>query len=373
MGVQRLLDGLVGEVPYVPLGEVADLQRGTAITKKSVVSGDIPVIAGGREPAYTIDRSNRTGETVVVAGSGAYAGFVSYWNEPIFVSDAFSIKPYEGLLPRFVFHVLSSKQDELHAMKSGGGVPHVYAKDVARVVVPVPPLGVQREIVQILDRFTKLEMDLESALEAELEARHKQWAYYLKQIVDHSQRELVKYSLGEIEGAGYIFMGRGKVISKVDIKRTPGDYPVYSSSGVGSGELGRYGNYMFDDERITWSVDGGGRFFYRAPHKYSVTNVSGWMTTDDKILRTRYLYYVLYYQWLDEKFDYTRKAHPSVIRDVYSLGIPPLDVQDQAVQELDQFDFLTSSLTSGLPAEIVARRRQYEYYRDRLLSFGRVA
>ncbi len=119
--LERLLNG--GEVKWKPLGDVAELKRGTSITKRKVVPGDIPVIAGGRLPAYYHNESNRTGQTIVVAGSGAYAGFVSWWEQPIFVSDAFSVKPSDSIVPRYCFHWLQSIQQQLHEMKSGGGVP----------------------------------------------------------------------------------------------------------------------------------------------------------------------------------------------------------------------------------------------------------
>ncbi|CUW05158.1 Type I restriction-modification system, DNA specificity domain family protein [Propionibacterium freudenreichii subsp. shermanii] len=73
--------------------------------------------------------------------------------------------------------------------------------------------------------------------------------------------------------------------------------------------------------------------------------------------------------WRHEKFDYTRKAHPSVIRDLYHISVPPLSDQDRLVRRLDTFDALVNNLTSGLPAELNARRQQYEYYRDKLLTF----
>ena len=73
-------------VEYKKLGEVSNMQRGTVITKKNIIEGDIPVIAGGQKPAYYCNRANRTGETITVAGSGAYAGYVAYWNSPIFVT-----------------------------------------------------------------------------------------------------------------------------------------------------------------------------------------------------------------------------------------------------------------------------------------------
>ena len=102
----------------------------------------------------------------------------------------------------------------------------------------------------------------------------------------------IKYrTLEQLEESGIITLGRGKVISKKDIHDNPGDYPIYSSSAVGSGIFGRYGDYMFSDIRITWSIDGGGKFFYRDAPKYSVTNVCGWLTVNKpEVLNIKFLY-----------------------------------------------------------------------------------
>ena len=93
-------------------------------------------------------------------------------------------------------------------------------------------------------------------------------------IARHCPDGVVFKELGVLEDEGLIKLGRGNVISKTDLSDFPGEYPVYSSSATGRGEFGRYGKYMFDEERISWSIDGGGRFFYRHAHKYSVTNVT---------------------------------------------------------------------------------------------------
>lgn len=146
------------------------------------------------------------------------------------------------------------------------------------------------------------------------------------------------YKLKDLEASGDITLGRGKVISKIDIESTPGSYPVYSSSAQGNGEFGRYGEYMFDEEMITWSVDGGGRFFYRPKHKYSVTNVSGWLRVNDTSkIDIKYLYSMLDYDWQSKTFDYTSKAHPSVIREVYEIPLPPIEIQREIVAELDGY------------------------------------
>ncbi len=144
----------------------------------------MPVIAGGRIPAYFHNTANRTGETISIAGSGAHAGFVSYWDRPVFLSDSFSIAPnHETLITKFVFYFLQSKQRIIHGKKRGAGVPHVYAKDISNLRIPIPPIEVQREIVSILDRYDALVNDVTSGLPAEIKARRKQYEYYRNKLL----------------------------------------------------------------------------------------------------------------------------------------------------------------------------------------------
>ena len=173
--------------------------------------------------------------------------------------------------------------------------------------------------------------------------------------------------LGDLEDEGILTLGRGEVISKKDMQANPGIYPVYSSSASGDGQIGSYGKYMFDDERITWSIDGGGKLFYRNNIKYSITNVGGWLKVDrPDILITKYLYYCLINQWMRKSFDYTHKAHPSIIRNEYSVPLPALAVQLEIVRILDTFTELTAELTT----ELTARKKQYEYYSNTLLDIA---
>ena len=167
--------------------------------------------------------------------------------------------------------------------------------------------------------------------------------------------------LGEIEKDGIIKLGRGKVISKKDIANNPGSYPIYSASAINNGKFGEYGDYMFDDIRLTWSIDGGGRFFYRDDEKYSVTNVCGWLKVlDENAFNPKFLFYVLTSQWSKLVFNYTIKAHPSVIRNTYDIPMVPLPVQSEVVRILDAF--------TELEAELAGRKEQYAYCRNRLLS-----
>ena len=165
-------------VRWMSLKDCCVFSRGEYITKKDVSHGDIPVILGGIEPAYYCDRYNHLGKCIVVSRSGANAGFVSYWDEKIFVTDGFMLDAKETVSLRYVYHCLKNKQDDLHNMKRGGGVPHISGEMLEKVKVPVPPIEIQNRIVKVLDNFDSICSDLQIGLPAEIDARKKQYEYY---------------------------------------------------------------------------------------------------------------------------------------------------------------------------------------------------
>ena len=145
-------------------------------------------------------------------------------------------------------------------------------------------------------------------------------------------------SLSELVDGGVVQLTRGKIISKKDIAACPGSYPVYSSAKEGDGRFGEYGRYMFDEELITWSVDGGGRLFHRPKHRFSVTNVGGVLRIlQPATLDYKYLYYALTLRHSETTFDWVKKAHPSVIKKLYiDIPVPPLAEQQRMVGVLDE-------------------------------------
>lgn len=364
-------------VEYKPLGEVAELKRGQSITKKSITPGDIPVIAGGRKPAYFTSSANRTGMTIVVAGSGAYAGFVSYWDQPIFVSDAFSVKVNEEILvPRFTYHWVCGKQKELYSLKSGGGVPHVYPKDVAKFKCPIPPLEVQCEIVRILDQFTTLE------------ARRAQYEYYRNQLLSYDA--LVSRCPN---GVQYKSIGS---FSKCVAGATPnsknpslwdGDIPWMSSGEVNKKTVystNRFITQLGFDSCSTKMVPAGAVVIALAGQGKTrgtvaririelCTNQSLCAIITDKTVDSDYLFHYLSGQYDNLRAvssgDGTRGGLNLKMIRAYKVPVPPIEEQRRIADVLDRFDTLVNDISSGLPAEIAARRAQYEYYRDRLLSF----
>lgn len=180
--LKELIDKLCPDgVEYKKLGDnnVSVMQRGSSLTKKDATEGPYPVISGGKTPAFYCDKFNREGETITVAGSGAGAGYVQYWNEPIFVCDAFSVKGVNNNSTKYLYYCLTNLQDKIYATKKGGGVPHVHISSIDKFEIPLPPIEVQEEIVRILDNFTKCT--------AELQAREEQYEYYRNKLLSFNK------------------------------------------------------------------------------------------------------------------------------------------------------------------------------------------
>lgn len=146
------------EFDIVRLNEVVYFKRGTSITKKDVTEGDIPVIAGGQQPAYYHNKINREAGAITISSSGAYAGFVGYYNYPIFASDCFTAasKNKEILNDKYLFHILKSKQQAIYEMQEGGGQPHIYPKNFDNWEIPLPPLEIQEKIVKEIEGYQKI-------------------------------------------------------------------------------------------------------------------------------------------------------------------------------------------------------------------------
>ena len=145
-------------------------------------------------------------------------------------------------------------------------------------------------------------------------------------------------SLEKLINDKILIIGRGEVISKETIRKNPGNYPIYSSSIENNGKMGEYSKYMFSENMITWSIDGGGNFFLREGHKFSITNVCGFIKSDKKKYDLRFLYEILQFQHRFLKFDYQFKAHPSVIKKIYKVPIISLEEQIEISSRLNSIN-----------------------------------
>jgi type I restriction enzyme, S subunit len=355
------------EVSFATLSDVAEIKRGSTITKSQTSAGRIPVLAGGQQPAYYHGESNRDGETIVVAGSGAYAGFVTYWNTPIFVSDAFTVDPHSDvLLTKFCYYFLKNQQAEIHALKSGGGVPHVYGKDVGKLRIPLPSLQVQSEIVSILDAF----VELDGALVEELHARRTQYSYYRNQILAFERAKS-----GEVN-----WVPLGEVAKNLDSRRKPvtkgyrtsGVYPYYGASGI----VDYVGDFLFDGDFLLVSEDGANLLARSTPIAFSISG-KNWVNNHAHVLEfdsyEQRRLVEFYLNSIDLSPYVAGGAQPKLSQanmNKILVPVPSRELLAKTVKALDAFDCLLNDNKFGLPAEMSARRMQYEHYRHAFLTFN---
>ena len=173
----------------VLLSDITVSFRGEYITKKNSHEGTIPVILGGQEPAYYIDCANHEGEIITVARSGASAGFVSYWNEPIFLTDGFGFEAKENVDIHYLFYELKRRENELNSMKRGAGVPHLSGKSLNNIVILLPNISKQKECVNKIQKLDRICNNLSSGLPAEIEARQKQYEYYRDKLLTFKEKQ----------------------------------------------------------------------------------------------------------------------------------------------------------------------------------------
>ena len=371
-------------VEFVKLGECCTFKRGTTITAKNAIAGDVPVLAGGQKPAYYHNVSNRAGETIVVAGSGAYAGYVSYWTIPVFLSDSFSVQPDNRLVVKFVYYFLKNIQQKIFATKKGSGVPHVHGSSIAKFEIPLPPIEVQTEIVRILDKFTSLEAELE----AELDCRKRQYEYYRDKLLSFENVGGQEVEWKKMSEVGTFIRGNG--LQKKD----------FTESGVGCIHYGQiYTKFnTFTDKTLTYCSENVARkltpvhpgdliIACTSENVEDVCKTVAWLGKEDIVTgghacvfshheNPKYIAYLLQTEnFFQQKKKYARgvKVIDIKVADLQkiTLPIPSLEEQHRIVSILDRFESLATSLQSGLPAEIAARRQQYEHYRDKLLTFKR--
>ena len=380
--IEKLIEEFCPQgVEFLALGEVATLQRGTSITKKKINKGIVPVIAGGQKPAYYHNESNREGETIVVAGSGAYAGFVTYWTCPVFVSDAFSIIPDNNVLnTKYTYYFLKNLQQNLHELKSGGGVPHVYVKNVSPIQIPIPPLAIQKEIVKILDNFTRLEAELE----AELEARKKQYEYYRDELLTFGDDVEWKAL-----GAEFPFIRNG-FVGTVTPFFTDAEKGVRYLQGtnIHNGVISDNAIYHitkeFHQKCSRTELKANDILMVQSGHvgesavvgeKYKGSNCHALIVmSNGGKCNSKFVNY--FFQSTDGKKRLKKITTGGTIKHIlaskmkkFLIPIPPLTKQKEIVAILDKFDALVNDISTGLPAEIGARKKQYEYYRNQLLTF----
>ena len=267
------------------------------------------------------------------------------------------------MLPDFSKHLFRCNFLRYQIGKTASGVTrfNVSKKLMAKVKFPVPPLEVQREIVRILDNFTFLSTELA----AELAARQKQYEYYkVNLLLENNQSPNVTLNDIAINRDSQ----RKPVTSS---KRESGNIPYYGASGI----VDYVKDYIFDGDYLLVSEDGANLLARNTPIAFSIQGKT-WVNNHAHILEFDNYYTRRYVEFYLNSIDLTPYisggAQPKLNQknlNSIKIPLPVLQEQQRIVDILDRFDTLCNDISNGLPAEIEMRQKQYEYYRDKLLTF----
>ena len=366
-------------VEYKKISSFTKVLRGKRLTKdKLSEENSIPVYHGGIEPLGYYGRANRPANMVMLINVGASAGTVAYSDKEFWSSDGcFCIDKNEEMDDRYLYHYLKNNEYYFMSKVRKAGIPTLDNFIVEEFKIPVPPLEVQCEIVRILDSFTLLTAELT----AELTARKKQYQHYLNSFFENQKDNLVPLSsLGTIT--------RGKRFVHADATETGVPCIHY-------GEL--YTFYGVHANTVKSHIREELRPKMRYAHKGDVIIVGAgennidigvgvaWEGNEDvavhdacyTLCHSQNSKYISFYLRSDMYHNQLKKyVSEGKVCSISATGLgkaliplPSITEQKRIVSILDRFDSLCNDITTGLPAEIEARQKQYEFYRDKLLSF----
>jgi len=427
--IKKLLEGV--EVEWKPLAYseygVAELSRGRVMSKEYLINN------AGEYPVYSSQTANngeigkiRTfdydGEYVTWTTDGANAGTVFHRTKKFSITNVcglIRIKNTKVLNYKFLFYWLSIEAKKY--VYSGMGNPKLMSNQIAKIPIPIPPLEIQQEIVRILDSFSMLTAELQ----AELQARKSQYEYYRNQLLAYPMEESDQSSLRSNRSAtsiqnndnstqplstlnphtgNSVLQPRGKVEWKMlgeigtFIRGNGLQKKDFMENGVPCIHYGQiYTHYGTFATKTKSFVSKETANKCKKAHKGDLIIAStsenvedvgktvAWLGDDDVAISNHTFIYshnqnpkYLAYLFQTQAFLKYKKTKvvgvkvidiPQKALESFCIPIPPLEEQERIVSILDKFDTLTTSLTEGLPKEIELRQKQYEYYRNMLLSF----
>ncbi|WP_369743516.1 restriction endonuclease subunit S [Pseudidiomarina sp. PP-1MA] len=386
--MEKLLDGV--DVEWIPFGDIGKFIRGNGLQKKDFVEQGFPAIHYGQiytkfgmfadvpftfvseQLAQKLRKASK-GDLLLATTSENDEDVVKplAWlgSEAAISGDMMLFRHRQNVKYLAYFIQTANFQSEKRKYITGAKVRRVSSYDLAKILVPIPcpekpekSLQIQAEIVRILDAFTSLTAELT----AELTARKKQYNYYRDKLLSFEDGEVEWKPLGEL--AKNLNSKRKPITSG---QRVAGKIPYYGASGI----VDYVQDYIFDEDLLLISEDGANLLARNTPIAFSISGKT-WVNNHAHVLKfetyaeRRYVEY--YLNSIDLTPFISGAAQPKLNKknlETIPVPSPSLAVKEKIVATLDKFDALTNSITEGLPREIELRQKQYEYYRDLLLSF----
>ena len=374
-------------VKFISLGKICEIKTGKGITKKeSSEDFKYPIISGGKTAMGYYKFYNREENTVTVSRVGANAGYVNYIKEKFYLNDkCFSVIPNEkyseSILKKYLYFIMKSKENNIICMQSEGGVPTINTKKISSLLIPVPPLSVQAEIVHVLDSFTELTAELVENLLMELDARKKQYEYYLNLLINDEKYDLVPLSEiatlirgGNFQKKDYVENG----IPCIHYGQIYTDYGMCVRETIShiSDEISDKQKYAEPNDIIMAVTsenieDVCKSIVWLGESKVAVSGHTAIIKHNQNAKYLCYYFHSKEFQNRKRPFVHGTKVMevtPSKLNNL-KIPVPPISVQNEIVNILDNLTYNIQELSEKLTTEIETRKIQYEYYRDELLTF----
>lgn len=362
--IEKLLDG--ASVSHLALEKIAKIKHGK--DWKKLASGDIPVYGSGGIMGY-VDTYSYDKPTVLIPRKGTITNLFyvdsAFWNvDTIYYTEIDETK----ILPKYLYYVI--KTIDLMSLDTGSGRPSLTQAILNKLLIPMPcpdnpekSLTIQAEIVRILDAFTAMTAELTAELTSELNMRENQYNYYREHLLNFDEGDVEWKTLGDIAE-----IGTGKHDTRDAIE--DGEYIFYARGR----EPLKLNTFNFDETAIITAGDGAGvgKVYHYAQGKYALHQRAYRIVPDDS-MHPRFVYHYIsayfndYIQKASVSSSVTSLRRPMFLK--FPIPVPPHAEQSRIVEILEKFETLITSIQEGLPREIELRQKQYEYYRDLLLSF----
>ena len=375
-------------VVWKELGEVCVVNKGKQLNKTLLTDdGRYPAYNGGKTYSGRTSDYNVEENTIIISQGGASAGFVNFVTTKFWANaHCYYLLPDLKLVDnRYLYHFLKMKQSYLMDFQHGAGIPALKSDKITKMVLPLPPLEIQQEIVALLDKFT----DYVTELTAELTDRQKQYSFYRDKLLSFEDEvyQVEWKTLGEValvtKLAGYEFTkyvqysNKGNIIALRGLNIKKGKLILDDVKYIDNSDFSKLNRSKLQKDDLLFTyvgtvgevalVDENNRY-YLAPNVAMVRNHS-------KLLNPRYLMYyfqscAFVFKQIDKYMESSSMKNLTMekIRQ-FKIPVPSLEIQSRIVQVLDNFDAVCNDLNIGLPKEIELRQKQYEYFREKLLTF----
>lgn len=338
---------IVSKYKVKKIGEIAEVSKGKTITQAQTEEGNIKVVAGGIDFAYLNNKANRTANIITISASGANAGYVNFWSEPIFASDTTTVQAKNVELTKYIYNYLKSQQQSIFDLSRGAAQPHVYPKDIEKFPLPLPPVEVQKQIIAEVDKLDEVYQNSRMKIEE-----------YYKQISEiFSGIDVLRGTVIRLGDLGEL-----KMTKRIYARQTApsGDVPFYKIGTLGKTPDAYISHELFEEYKKKYSFPKKGDVLISAAGTIGKTVVFDgedayfqdsnivWIDNDETKMSNGYLKYLLpNVKWEAATGNIIDRLYNDIIRNTV-VAFPDKKQQQEIISEVKKVESKIFELESRI-------------------------